>query len=112
MNVQDYIENIPQKRKSRFESIRMLVKSMYPRAEESMHYKMPTYRHDEGWVALANRINYISLYTCSADHLVVFKKNNPEIPTGKGCINFRDKDEIPLADLRLVVQRAMEFKHR
>ena len=111
MNVQEYIENIPLQRKPRFESIRMLVKSMYPQAEESMHYKMPTYRYAEGWLALANQKNYISLYTCSADHLVDFKKNNPGIPTGKGCINFRDKDDIPLADLCLVVQRAMEFKH-
>ncbi len=111
MNVQEYVDNLPQKRKQRFESIRMLVKSMYPQAEESMQYKMPTYRYDKGWVALANQKNYISFYTCSADNLVKFKRKHPKIKTGKGCINFRDNDEIPKEDLRSVIRRAMEFTH-
>jgi hypothetical protein len=61
-------------------------------------------------VALASQKNYISLYTCSAENIATFKEKYGTIKTGKGCINFRDKDEIPLSDLDSVIQNAMEFR--
>lgn len=64
-----------------------------------MQYKMPTCRHGEGWVAIANQKNYISPYTCSADHLEELRRTHPGIKTGKGCINFRVKDKIPEAEV-------------
>jgi len=48
-----------------------------------MKYKMPTYQVGDGWVAIANQKNYISLYTCGYHHIVGFKNNNPGIKTGK-----------------------------
>jgi uncharacterized protein YdhG (YjbR/CyaY superfamily) len=69
---------------------------------------MPTYRKGEGWVALANQKNYISLYTCGYHHIESFKTHYPDIKTGKGCINFRDKDDIPLKDIEAVVRHAIE----
>jgi uncharacterized protein YdhG (YjbR/CyaY superfamily) len=73
-----------------------------------MSYKMPTYRAVTGWVALANQKNYISLYTCAASHLESYKQKYPEQKTGKGCINFRDGDEIHLDDLEAVIRHAIE----
>lgn len=67
----------------------------FPNAEVTMKYKMPTYSHGEGWVAIANQKNYVSLYTCGALHLVDFKKAFPQYRTGTGCINFRENQEIP-----------------
>jgi len=107
LELNEYMEQIPLARKARFASIRKLITSMYPQAEETMKYKMPTYHQGKGWVALANQKNYISLYTCSAEHLENFKKKYPGIKTGKGCINFRDRDEIPLNDLGSVIESAM-----
>ncbi len=73
---------------------------------------MPTYEAGEGWVAAANQKNCISLYTCSAEHLESFKRKHPKIKTGKGCINFKDSDDIPINDLIPVIKSAMEFRHR
>jgi len=73
-----------------------------------MHYKMPTYRAGEGWVAIANQKRYVSLYTCSPWHLVAFKARHPGIKTGKGCINLRDQDPFPIDDLAAVIRHAME----
>lgn len=81
-------------------------------SEESMRYKMPTYELGEGWIALANQKDYISVYTCSAEHIVNFKKKHPKIKTGKGCINFKDGDDIPLNDLKGVIKSAMEYRHK
>lgn len=61
-----------------------------------------------GWVAIANQKNYVSLYTCSALHLVTFKAAYPGYKTGKGCINFRANDEIPMAAIENVIRHAIE----
>ena len=107
----DYLAAVPESRRERVDALRDLVRRLYPDAEESMDYKMPTFRQDEGWVAIANQKQYVSLYTCAAEHLAPFKKKHPAIDTGKGCIRFKDRDELPLADLEQVVTSAMEFRH-
>jgi len=112
MGVSEYINNIPEKRKIRFQSIITIIKSLYPMAEESMRYKMPTYELGEAWVAVANQKSYISVYTCSAEHIASFKKKHPNLKTGKGCINFRDRDEIPQNDLKAVIKSAIEYRHK
>lgn len=107
-DVKKYIAEIPVERKNRFDSLHSLILRLYPDASVDMEYRMPTYRIGEGWVALANQKNYISLYTCGYHHIETFKTQHPQIKTGKGCINFRDKDEVPLKDLEAVIRHAIE----
>ena len=112
MKLEEYLKHIPENRKARFLLILSTIKSLYPQTEESMKYKMPTYMSEDGWVAAANQKNYISVYTCSAEHIKDFKKKHPGIKTGKGCINFKDSDEIPIEDLKPVIKQAMEPRHQ
>jgi len=55
MELEQNIAEIPESRKSRFESIRKRIQILYPTAKESMRYKMPTYEFAGSWVALANQ---------------------------------------------------------
>ena len=59
-------------------------------------------------MALANQKHYLSLYTCAPAHIAEFKARHPGIKTGKGCINFRDRDPLPLEDIAQVVRHAIE----
>ena len=111
MELEEYLKAIPDARAARFSAIRDLIRRQYPDAVESMRYRMPTFEVGEGWVALANQKQYISLYTCSAEHLESFRQLHPEIKTGKGCINFRDRDDIPLDSIVSVIESAMEYTH-
>lgn len=111
MDLDTYLATIPDERIKRFNELRALIKALYPQARETMRYKMPTYEYQNAWLALANQKHYISLYTCNAEHLVAFKQTHPRIKTGKGCINFRDQDEIPVESLSQVITNAMEFQH-
>ena len=104
----DYISDQPGQRRQRLESLHSLILGLYPDAQVDMHYKMPTYRAGNGWVAMANRKQYLSLYTCAASHLESFKIQYPDIPTGKGCINFRDKDPLDTEAIEKVVRHAIE----
>ena len=107
-DIDTYINSIPQQRLDRFLSIHHLILELYPDASIDMSYRMPTYRLGEGWVALANQKHYISLYTCGESHLKSYRLKHPEQKTGKGCINFRARDEIHYDDLGAVIQHAIE----
>lgn len=75
-----------------------------------MKYKMPTFEYEQGWISIGNQMNYISVYTCSEAHIADFKLKNPNIKTGKGCINFKDSDDINTESLQAVIRLALEFK--
>lgn len=103
-----YIRSCAAPRRKRIEQIHRMIIDLFPEAAPDMAYRMPTYRIGEGWVALANQKHYISVYTCGSHHIEGFKARHPGIRTGKGCINFRDRDEIPVADLKQVIRHAIE----
>ena len=82
---------------------------LYPDAAVDMIHKTLTCRIGDTWVALANRKQYISLYSCSASHLESYKQKYPQQKkTGKGCINFSDGDEIHHDDPELVIRHAIK----
>jgi len=106
--VEKYFDAVPEDRRPLVEKLHDLILELYPDATVGLDYKMPTYKVNEGWVALANQKRYVSLYTCGEIHLAQFKKKHPDIPTGKGCINFKPNVKIPLASVRQVVRHAID----
>ena len=103
----NYIKNLPDHRKKSIEILHSIIVGLFPDITIDMKYKMPTYHKGDGWVALANQKNYVSLYTCGYHHIESFKAKYPQIKTGKGCINFKDKDPIPVEDLKPVIEHAI-----
>ena len=107
-DVENYLQTAPLKRRERLQVLHLLILGLFPEAVINMQYKMPTYHVGEGWVAIANQKNYVSLYTCGYYHIEQFKTKHPEVSTGKGCIRFKDRDVLPLSDLRFVVKHAIK----
>jgi len=105
--VEKYFSGVPPLRREKIDALHRAIVELFPDAVVDMKYKMPTYQSGDGWVALANQKNYISLYTCGYHHIEGFKAKHPTIKTGKGCINFKDKDDIPLPDVKAVVKHAI-----
>ena len=108
--VKDYLAAVPANRLKKVQALHELVLSLSPDITVDLQYKMPTYHLGDGWVAIANQKSYVSLYTCTASHIAGFKKKHPQQKTGGACINFRQKDELPLEDLREVVALALAPK--
>lgn len=106
--IREYIGSIPEERRDRFLSIHDLILNLYPKIQVDMSYRMPTYKLGDGWVALANQKNYISVYTCGESHLESYREKHPQQKTGKGCINFRMRDEVHYDDLKTVIKHAVE----
>lgn len=106
-DVRRYLNAVPADRQAKIMQLHTLILELFPDATTDMSYKMPTYRHGDGWVALANQKHHISLYTCGEHHITAFREKHPSISTGKGCIRFRDKDELPVTALQQVIRHAM-----
>ena len=105
--VKGYLDALSEQRSQRLVSIHKRIVKLFPEAEVSMKYKMPTYMLETGWLSIGNQKNYISVYTCGAHHLAGFREKHPQIKGGKGCLNFKDKVEIPLDDLEEVIRHAL-----
>ena len=104
---EQYLAAQPEDRRQRLRELMGLVHQLYPAAELSMKYRMPTHTTEQGWLAVANQKHYVSFYTCNGEYLQAFRDKHPEVPAGKGCLNFRDGDDLHLADLAGVVHLAL-----
>ena len=92
--VEKYFADLPDLRKRKLEALHQMIRKLFPNATVDMSYKMPTYRLSDGWVAIANQKNYVSLYTCGPEHIDGFKEKHPDIKTGKGLYQFQGKSGI------------------
>jgi uncharacterized protein YdhG (YjbR/CyaY superfamily) len=108
-SVEAYLAAVPDDRKPVVETLHRLIVDLYPEVSVDMQYKMPTYHVGEAWVALANQKRYVSLYTCGYHHIADFKQKHPNTKTGKGCINFKPTEKLPLTDIRAVVRHAIDY---
>lgn len=82
---------------------------MFPDAEQSLEYRMSTDRNGPSYVAWGD-IADLSVYICSAQRIATFRKKHPKIPSGVGCLEFRDSDPFPVDDLAGVMRNALEPK--
>jgi hypothetical protein len=106
--IDDYIAKLPEARAERGRLLHALVLKLFPDAVVSLDYRMPTYRMGEHFFAWASQKQYLSVYTCSSERITAFKKRRPEVKSGVGCLNFRDKDAFVAAELRAVVNDALK----
>ncbi len=106
--IERYINDLPPERQERFRNIIEIVKRRAPQAERLIKYKMPTFQHGDAWLSVANKKNYISIYTCSRDKVAAFKRKHPQIKGGDTCINIKDSDDFELDDLTVITQAVFQ----
>mgnify|MGYP005643562485 CR=1 FL=1 len=112
METDRYFDEMPEDRRLKALVVHKLVLELFPQSRVSLKYKMPTYESASGWFSIGNQKNYWSIYTCSTDKIADYLANHPEIKHGKGCLNFRKKDEIDIESLKQVIQNALRVNHR
>ena len=105
--IEDYLAALPEIRAQRGRLLHTLVLKLHPHAVVSLDYRMPTYRLGEDFFAWANKKQYLSLYTCSAERIAAFRRKRPEIKSGGGCVNARDQDTFIASELRLLINDSL-----
>jgi uncharacterized protein YdhG (YjbR/CyaY superfamily) len=103
-----HYQKAPEARKMRLKQLDTFFAQEFPRAQPSMKYNMPTIESETGWIAFANKKDYISVYTCAEDKIQPYLDKHPGTPHGKGCLRFRDNREIDFDALKEVASLALD----
>ena len=103
-----YIDAVPEEKKALYRQLESAILELYPDVEIGFSYQIPMYRLGKRWVGLGIWKGGVSIYTDGPHHIAEFKRRNASIKTGKGSINFRLTDEIPIDDVKFVIRSAIE----
>lgn len=94
-NVSDYLKEVPQERISAINEIRKLCLAHLPNHEESMSYKMPSYkRNNQVEVAFASQKQHICVYFLIHDVMLTNQDLLRGLNHGKGCIRYSNPKKI------------------
>jgi uncharacterized protein YdhG (YjbR/CyaY superfamily) len=107
---QVYIDTVQDDRRDLLLKLKKIIQEVYPEMEPEMWYHIVTYRKAKGWrkwVGLGYRKDGVTLYT-NGSHMDSFKKNHPNMKTGKGSLQFKPRDKIPVEDLKTLIKNAVE----
>jgi uncharacterized protein YdhG (YjbR/CyaY superfamily) len=106
--VDAYLEQLEPKRREALSQLRSIILNTVPSAVETMRYRMPTYEFGEGMLAvMASQKRYMSLYMepeVVEEHRGALEGLN----TGKSCIRFTSLDNLPLDEVRLMLNETVE----
>lgn len=104
--VEAYIESFPKATQKHLKQLRAQIKKLAPTAEESITYRMPTYKlHGRPLVYFAGFEHHIGFYATPNGH-EKFAKELSKFKHGKGSVQFPLTEPLPL-DL---IERIVKFR--
>ena len=107
--VADYVLEVPEKRINAMKKIRDLCLNYLPDYEESMAYKMPSYKRDgQVEVAFASQKQHICVYFLIHEVMLNNKELLEGLNHGKGCIRFSNPDKINYELLTTLLKQTVE----
>lgn len=107
--VGDYLVEIPKKRIQALNKLRQLCLKHLPEYEESMAYKMPSYkRGGQVEVAFASQKQHICIYFLKHDVMLNNKEQLKGLNHGKGCIRFSNPEKINYQLLTNLLKQTVE----
>ena len=107
--VGDYLLEIPEKRIQAMNKLRQLCLKHLPEHEESMVYKMPSYKiNGQIEVAFASQKQHICIYFLIHEVMLNNKEQLKGLNHGKGCIRFSNPDKIDYQLLTDLLKQTVE----
>lgn len=101
--IDEYIELFSEEVGKKLQTLRHVIREEVPDAEETISYKMPTFKRNGSYVAyFAAHKNYISLYPTSPDMEKV--KGISKYKKHQGTLQFPLDQPLPLPLIRQVVR--------
>ncbi len=107
-DIQEYVKSGSADQRKLFAQLEKIILELYPRAEIAISYGVPTYGTKPGRVGLGYWKGGVSFFPYSGSALDGFRDKYPMVKTGKGSINFKLSDKVPVAAMKKLIKRAME----
>jgi len=104
--VKAYFESVEPADRKVLETLRKWILAEMPSASETMAYGMPTYLLGEPVVSFKRQKNYFSLYICVEAALAAHAAALSGLNCGKGCIRFRQLEQLPEPTIRTILREA------
>lgn len=94
-SIDDYISGFPVEVQGLLQQVRLKIKELAPRAEETISYGIPTFKLNGNLVHFAAFKNHIGLYPTPSG-LEEFEKELSPYKQGKGSVQFPLDKSLPL----------------
>lgn len=111
--VDEYLASVSKESRIALTRLRKVIKSVVPKAEEVIWYRIPTFKLGRMLVAYAAFTNHCSFFPLSAAILNTHKHELRKYETSKGTIRFPANKPLPASLVRkLVKARIVENEQR
>ncbi len=101
--IDEYIALYPAEVQTILHTIRTLIKTIVPTANEAIRYGIPTFQLQGNLVHFGAYKTHIGLYP-GPQAILMFKSELTKYPTSKGAIQFPLDKPIPLGIIKKIVQ--------
>lgn len=100
--VEDYIAALTPAQREQYERIRKIVRSLVPDAEETISYRIPTFKH---------RGKYLIYFAAHRDHMSVYPTVGAVEATAgtKGTYRFTEADPVPEEVVEAIVSHRLKL---
>jgi uncharacterized protein YdhG (YjbR/CyaY superfamily) len=92
--IDEYIASFPKNVQDILEKLRRIIKESAPMAEETINYRMPTFKLNGNLVHFAAFKNHIGFYPTPSG-IIAFKKELSPYKQAKGSVQFYNDKPIP-----------------
>ncbi len=103
-DVDAYLAAVPADKRAALEKLRQAIRSAAPKAEESISYQIPTYKHHGPLVHFVGRKNYCSFIVTSKTLLEIFKNELKSYEISGTTIHFTAENPLPAALVKKIVK--------
>jgi len=112
-NVEEFIKFFPKPAQFKLKQMRKIVKSVAPKAEEKISYKMPVYKYKGKWlVGFAAFKNHIGFYGMSGSFFKLFSKELKNYKTSKGTVQFPLSKPLPVGLIKKLIKARMALNQK
>ncbi len=106
--VSQYLDELPEPRRTALSKLRKLVRKIAPDAVESMQSGLASYALGDMFFALASQKRYMALYVCDPAAVEAHRAGLNKLNCGKGCIRFQNLEELPLDVVSAILKDAVQ----
>jgi uncharacterized protein YdhG (YjbR/CyaY superfamily) len=106
--VAEYLNGLPEDRRSALLKLRALIQEAAPNAVECMRWGMPTYELGKPLCAFAAHKNDLALYLLDTGLVERFQSQLGALSVSKGCIRFRRFEQLPEEVVGTLLEKAVQ----
>lgn len=107
----EYLAAVPAAQRPLVEHLRQLVRDTAPDLPETIRWGMLSY-DEPGLYALAAQKRHVALYVMVAAAIEEMADALSGVDHGKGCLRFKELDDVPTKAIRKVLGRARDLRQQ